>query len=374
MNPADQIDKQRQIEALLQLDGVEDDAPAFVDHGDNEGMCAPSGKIKAYLKALMAAIGEELPASWADEPPEGYQQRAHKLRRSCEQLHDYVASQELPPQQQRDQQISLRLVSESAMALLHLDATRPLDWTTASSESIELLRRRPRPKIALDQLYCTPDSTERRAMAALHGLTDPSGKLLCLGDDDLCSLVLAAQAPPSAEVHAVDFDHRLLEHITATAPAVRTHHCDLIQGGLPKAFVEAFDAVLLDPPWDAYGTWNFLDKAILALRPGIHGRIYLSFCPVYIEHIDRKMDRFWAKLARRGLICEQVDPAFHLYHLEGTQFSTLLQHQLPTIESPLFACLRQVPYGFSHLYTLRRLARTPKDYLGDAWRRWWHVA
>jgi len=130
-------------------------------------------------------------------------------------------------------------------------------------EVLELLGTRPEAIIEYDQLYCTPDSTERRIERILQEFGDEKHRVLFLGDDDMGSVVLASRF--KGEVHMMDLDDRIHEAVAEKAPSVFRHKVDFVQGGVPVEFYQTFDAVILDPPWDFYRLWCFLDKAMFCL-------------------------------------------------------------------------------------------------------------
>lgn len=345
------------------------DNPSTIDHSEDSAVLNVRTHVRSFIQQLCEVTGAELPVSWPQISPDEYASIHHTIEQAIQSMYTYV-------QGRADFNITsygaLRITGESALGLLRLDGATPSRTWDTSSAVFQRLASRPYPELQLDQLYCTPDSTERRCREVALYTTGSSSRILCLGDDDLCSLVFAQNT--EHDVHAYDFDTRLLEHIRRSAPQVTTQHVDLIQSGMPTESYEAFDAVILDPPWDEYGLWNFLDKALFSLAEHEQARIFLSFCPLYLEHIQKRMYRFWRRIAQRGLILEQIQPYFHLYSLKGTPFLELLQGQLPTFSSPLLDVLKALPYGFSHLYTLRRNMHKPMHPLYKQWFKWWHSA
>lgn len=342
------------------------DAPPFLDHSDDQAAHSPRKVMAHFVKALSKAIcGVEM-----TDLPSSLAQKGRSfgvLRQAVDQLYEEI-EQTRPTKKTR---IGLRLLGESALGLVHLLYYTPQETHQASQETLTKLQRRPFPHLTLDQLYCTPDSSERR-VRQVDQMLPPGGSVLFLGDDDLCSLVMAQRRHDN--IHMLDFDPRLLTHIQSQAPEVVCHQVDLVHSGIPQSMHHAFDAVVLDPPWDLSGCWDFLDKAWLCLKASPHARIFLSFCPIYIEHLQGKAHLFWQRMASRRLVCEQLHPYFHLYSLKGTPFLELLLQHIPTKDNPLLACLRELPYGFSHLYTLRPIQGAALHPLRRRWLHWWHAA
>lgn len=129
---------------------------------------------------------------------------------------------------------------------------------------------------------CLPESTLRRALMLWERHRDE--EVLCLGDDDLVSLILARLG---VSVTVVDLHGALLDFLEARAAEaavkLETHLYD-IRLPLPRQLRSRFGAVITDPvseePW--LDLW--LSRSIQALRR--EGRIYLSTYPGY-ENLTR---------------------------------------------------------------------------------------
>jgi len=175
----------------------------------------------------------------------------------------------------------------------------------------------------------------------------------------------------------IDLDDRLHEYIARKAPQVIRHKADFIYKGIDQSLCESFDAVLLDPPWDFYRLWCFLDKAIFCLKQSPHARIYLSYCPLVLEHREQKMAQFQDRVARRYMTFDSIEPAFNLYSLSRTDqpdLQTRLDPDMPPMESPLLTLLRELPFVHTQLYVLRRLPHVAMGRLRRAFFHWWHRA
>lgn len=320
--------------------------------------------IQTYTHELLEQL-QLRPESWPHIHPSTYAQIRQALQHQIGALYHFVEARHLT-----EAAISLRLLGESALWLLDLAWRYKAERFEASSAFLHICAQRPKPLLQYDQLYCTPDSTERRVREVAQDIEGEGGRVLFLGDDDLGSVALASLF--SGSIHVCEFDSRVLSFIRAQAEQVQCHEIDLVLGGMMPYLRESFDAVILDPPWDEYHAWCFLHKARYCLKQEPTARIYLSFCPLFLEFAEKKTQPFFERLADVGLTVEKMTPAFHLYALEQTEFMQTLLSHIPDMESPLLRLLCQVPFGFSHLYTLRRTQHFRETWLQRKWLHWWH--
>ncbi len=307
------------------------------------------------------------PEGWPNVDVSTYGQMMNVLRQRVEALCDFFERKEGTRKEER---VVVRLLSECALNLVEITWRQSPDYFTASPEFLKLCTERPEPLLEYDQLYCTPDSTERRVNQILQEIDREEGRVLFMGDDDLGSVALASHF--AGEIHVFEFDDRILSHIHDKAPQVQCRHVDLVLGGIPKEMKETFDAIVLDPPWDEYHAWCFLHKALYCMKQSPHARIYLSFCPINTEYLEQKAQPFFRRFSTVGLTFEAISPSFHLYPLANTEFRDLLfQHLTPT-ESPLLHVLRDLPFGFSNLYKLRRTEHFRRNPITRWFSQWWH--
>jgi len=341
-----------------------------------ETSTAPEGEVRArlrgFLRQLFDTLGDPLDDGWPDVPPEVYHGHMARLRGQIDGLYSYI---DRLKSLNKGQKLLARFLPESALQLLRHDWMAPAGALAVDPVDEARLSSRPPPEVDFDQLYCTIDSTARRARRISAAYGAPSDRVLFMGDDDLGSVLLAPQFP--GEIHALDLDERLLSYIEEAAPEVHRHRYDLMQRGVPARWFESFDAVVLDPPWDYHGAWAFLTKAIYCLKQTRTARLFLSFCPLQLEIQGRYMPRFWRRLTRLGLTCETITPCFNLYDLKTIDtpaYDALFEYHLPQIESPLMDLLRQTPFTYAHMYELRRIEAFQMNRLTRAMFRWWHAA
>ncbi len=331
----------------------------------------PRYKIRDYLHRLFRFLGDPLPEEWPAVSARTYAYFREVLIENFEVLYRRSESNESFTEDQRSMP---RYMGETVLYLYQLDWEYPEDFNSADPELVTILEDRPMAITEYDQLYCTPDSTQRRAERVRQEFDRPDSRVIFLGDDDLISVELARNF--QGEIHVVDLDERLLRYIREKAPQVQLHRADFILKGLKKEFYRAFDAVLLDPPWDYYRLWCFLEKALFCLKDNLRARVFLSYCPLVLDHRQGKYGKFLQKLARLGFCFEAIYPAFNIYDLGPRHLPDLqerLDKILPELESPLLEKLRLVPFVHSNLYVIRRLDNFKMNPIRRFFFYWWNL-
>ena len=331
----------------------------------------PRYRIRHFLHRLFRFLGSELPAEWPDVSPTVHCESMTFLQDHLEQLYHYVEHQN---EFDLDQQLMPRYLGETALYLMRVDYIYPVEMHTASEEAFQVLADRPQAIIEFDQLYCSPDSTERRANRIRERFDYPGSRVLMLGDDDLVSVLLSQNF--QGEVHMIDLDDRLLEYIGSKCPNVHLHKADFLYKGIPPELYQTFDAVMLDPPWTFYHMWCFLDKAMYCLKDDPQARLFLSYCPLLLEHRQKMMAQFQRRVALRGFTFDSIETAFNLYDLSPEDlpdFQSRLDKFLPPIESPLLEFLRQLPYAHAQLYVLRRIPHYRPNVFRRWFFKWWNT-
>lgn len=330
----------------------------------------PRYRIRVFLHRLFRFLGQELPEDWPEVSASTFCYYKGWLQKHLDSLYQYIEARR---EFDRDQQLMPRYLGETALYLMRVDFMYPETMHTATQESLDALSGRPEAIIQFDQLYCTADTTERRANRVREGFDVEGSRVLMLGDDDLVSVLLAPDF--RGEVHVIDLDDRLLDYVRSQVPQVQCHKADFFYGGIPAKLYQTFDAVMLDPPWTFYHMWCFLDKAIFCLKEDDHARIFLSYCPLLLEHRQGLMGKFQKRLAQRGFTFESVETAYNLYELSPEvlpDFQSRLDQWLPQVDSPLLSFLRQLPYAHAQLYVLRRLAHHRPNVLRRWFFYWWN--
>lgn len=328
-------------------------------------------RLRNYLRELFEEHGTALPEEWPHVPHEVFNFHYKELRERIDRLYDYI---DRHPTLKRKQKQYARFFPESVIQLLLFDWHTPEEDSVAQESTIKVLQERPAPSVTFDQLYCTPDTTERRADRIRKAFSGRKGKILFLGDDDLGSVTLAQDF--EGEIHMLDLDQRLLQYVNEQAPSVITHSYDLIGSGVPVEFYESFDAVVLDPPWDIWGAWAFLSKAIYCLKRDRHARIYFSFCPLQLELEGKRMAKLIRRFAKHGMGFESILARFNIYDLQPIDtpaYGALTEDYILHIDSPLMDALQKAPYAYAHLYELRRLREIQMPKWKQAFFKWWNT-
>ena len=331
----------------------------------------PRYKIRDYLHRIFRFLGLPLPEEWPAVPPSTYGEYLKFLRNNLRGFYNFISN---VPELNEDQRSMPIHMGETVYYLYYLDWHYPDSYNDPDPELEKLLEDRPLAITEYDQLYCTPDSTKRRADKVREEFDYPESRVIFLGDDDLISVELARNF--KGEIHVVDLDQRLLNFISSKAPSVKLHRADFILRGLKPEFYQAFDAALLDPPWDYYRLWSFLEKALFCLKDSPEARVFLSYCPLVLDQRQGKFGKFQSRLAKLGFCFESIHLAFNLYDLSPRHLPDLqerLDKILPDLNSPLLDKLRLVPFVHSNLYVIRRLNKFKLNPLRKLFFYWWNL-
>lgn len=331
-----------------------------------EVLPASRSAIRSYLMELLDVLVVPEREDWPRISSSLYRQIESELHARTSSLFQQFRGKS---KAEKEYRLAVRLYSEFCRHLLWLDWSISPHVHRVRPEWEKLVKGRPRGKMEFDQLFCTIDSTYRRVERLLPYVPD-DGKVLCLGDDDLCSLALSECW--GGEVHVIDVDERLLSFIGDRNPAVQCHRIDLDNDAIPQNLAGQFDVVLYDPPWEKYPAWLFLQWASACLKDSPNARILLSLCPLYLEHDERKMDRVLQDIVTAGFTFDSVDACFNLYSMgseNNPELRRILDDYDVPVESPLMEVFARLPYVFSNLYTLRRLSRQKHNPVTRLWRK-----
>jgi len=332
----------------------------------NQGAIHPRASIRSFLQTLLKQMGmeEEYVEQWPHVSAELYHQYHHILADGHRQYCLFLEKQD-----NVDEEIAFytKLYGEVAVAFFELDWQQP-HWTEEAWDT-SIFEGRPKATLALNQQFCTPQTTFRRVHRMMQNLAPGRDKVLFLGDDDLGSVALASQF--SGDIHMLDLDERLLDFIAEKAPQVHRHTVDL-DAGMPKTFHEAFDAVMLDPHWFYGGAKVFLEKAVYCLKQTPEARLYMSLCPLFTgEEITKLHNRIHSL----GLLILELRPFFNWYDLsllDSPNARDMIGELTAQYPSSLVDSLRPLPYGFSHFYVLARapgFKHNPiKKWFFDTWQ------
>ena len=135
----------------------------------------PRIKIRSFLLGTLKFLGVANIDQWPNISEDSYRQLSQRLRTKIEGF--YVRSETMESIT-AEEKTALRLIGESTLNLLWLDWTFADSVHETSSDIFELLKERPYPRLTFDQLYCTPDSTERRINRVLRDVDPHVGRVL----------------------------------------------------------------------------------------------------------------------------------------------------------------------------------------------------
>lgn len=310
-------------------------------------------KVREYLQGLFNVLSYPDGEEWPNVSRTSFRELIELVEGRCQ-----VERARLPGNDKAsyEARMAIYLYQEFIRELIWLD------WSVEPSKhEIDpswnaIVEGRPTGTMEFDQLFCTVDATFRRAQETLMYVSQVGGKVLCLGDDDLVSLALREYW--DGEIHVIDLDTRLLDFIKEKDPSIHCHKFDLDNDSIPDDLRGQFDVVLYDPPWEKYPAWLFLQWADACLKPEANVHILMSFCPLYLEYDEKKLDQVFQDFTKAGFGFDAIHPRFSLYSMGEENnpelVSLLNQYEIP-LESLFLDQARKLPYVFSNMYVIRRL-------------------
>lgn len=202
----------------------------------------------------------------------------------------------------------------------------------------------PQVDVTLDQAFCSPETSLRRALYLYRCGALEGKRVLFLGDDDRISLAAAllgralSDGTWSQRLLVVEKDPRILEVLRRAAKEegidLETLEHDL-RTPLPANLLGSFDTFETDPPYTPAGARLFVSRGVSALAPGPGQQGFLSFgsrAPDDLLEIHRD-------LVAMGLAVSEVIPTFNEYPgaslLGGT--SQILRLQSTSQTTPMIA-------------------------------------
>jgi len=175
------------------------------------------------------------------------------------------------------------------------------------------------PQNIYDQAPLLPEAAVYKAAYAIRR-GDVSGKsVVCIGDDDLISIILALSGAPR-RVLAIDVDKYLLETIEEFSEknhlGIETLRHDL-RKPVPEKYRDNFDLFITEPPDTVKGISLFVSRGVELLKkePGLAGYcgISVTACPpLGLLEIQRNFDAM-------GLIVSERLPKFSDYPPHRTE-------------------------------------------------------
>lgn len=173
-------------------------------------------------------------------------------------------------------------------------------------ETIKELYAQVTPQNIYDQAPLVPEAAVYKAAYAIRR-GDVSGKnVVCIGDDDLISIVLALSGAPR-RVLAIDIDKYLLETIEEFSEknhlGIETLRHDL-RKPVPEKYRASFDLFITEPPDTVKGISLFVSRGVELLKkePGLAGYcgISVTACPpLGLLEIQRNFDAMGLVISER---------------------------------------------------------------------------
>ena len=168
----------------------------------------------------------------------------------------------------------------------YLSNTSALEIMTKFSWLLDYFNNRPSADVTIDQAKCTLESAIKRVQYMLKKEKLLHRNILCLGDDDCMSIIIATfnayifTNQPQKNIHVLDKDIRILNYIKQSPPYIQKQiHVDVcdFRDTLENRFQRTMDIVIMDPPYTINGITLFLSRAILCLKHEENLSCYISF-------------------------------------------------------------------------------------------------
>ncbi|UCC19223.1 MAG: adenosylmethionine decarboxylase [Promethearchaeota archaeon] len=206
-----------------------------------------------------------------------------------------------------------------------------------------LLKDRPIPEFALDQSHADFSTIVKKVLYLLKKGDIEGRKIIFLGDDDVISLALG-MTKLADEISVVDIDKRVLEFISQSSENLKYENFNVINHDLrescPKAIMNKFDVVVMDPPYTIEGLRLFLKRASQVIKSSIsfNEKVYPIIGKKCLLSFGNKppeeMQKLQLSILNHGFIINEMLPDFN--HYKGAsiigQFSHL--YYLQSIISP----------------------------------------
>ncbi|MEV6527751.1 bis-aminopropyl spermidine synthase family protein [Longispora sp. NPDC051575] len=163
----------------------------------------------------------------------------------------------------------------------------PADFDPILVQLAKIMEGAPGVDLTLDQSFATVETKVRRVLLLMRYGLLPSRAALCVGDDDLMAVAIAAvgaaiDRPLVGRLAVVDISPEILEYTRACLAELGVA-AELVEHDLreplPEALRQGFDLALTDPPYTTEGAGLFLSRAVEALVPGPGRSVVFSFGP-----------------------------------------------------------------------------------------------
>ena len=189
------------------------------------------------------------------------------------------------------------------------------------------------PKDEYDQAPLLPDSAIYKAAYMINRGDVASKEVVCVGDDDMISVILALTGLPR-RITALDIDEGVLSVIERASFRlkldIKTYRHDL-RNPIPKSLSHKFDTFVTEPPDTVKGITSFVSRGVELLKEG-PGRIgYLGISPTACPPLGLlKIQEGFTKM---GLVITDMLPKFNEYPPVRTE----LKHvEVPECYEPFY--------------------------------------
>jgi len=207
----------------------------------------------------------------------------------------------------------------------------------------EVIKDRPIPEFSLDQSHADFSTIVKKVLYLLKKGDIEGRKIIFLGDDDVISIAIG-MTQLADEIAVVDIDNRVLEFISRSIKKLNFKDINILNHDLrescPKAIMNKFDVVVMDPPYTNEGLRLFLKRASQVIKSNIkiNEKVYPIIGKKCLLSFGNKppeeMQKVQLSILDHGFIINEMLPDFN--HYKGASIIGKFSHlyYLQSIKSP----------------------------------------
>lgn len=220
----------------------------------------------------------------------------------------------------------------------------------------EYCKLRAVPNVEIDQCPTKPEDLAQRIIFMYENGDINNKQVLCIGDNDLASLLMFELGKPK-EVMVIDIDERVLNTIKRIAKRknwpIKTKKFDIRKFSketFPKSLENRFDVFETDPPYTEVGFKYYLGLGMAALKRS--GVCYIIAPHMNAENWSNELlyeiEKF---LLEHGFFITDIIPAFQSFlDKYGIISSIIRAERMFSLKEP-FSALKQL--NINKFYTIR---------------------
>lgn len=335
-----------------------------------EGLLTGSSeaRIRFFFAFMFRELGTPLPEEWPVLSPQERGLCLGQMREQLGPLYQYASSlAEWGP----EQLAWLRLCGETVCQLLELEWDMPSAFVSDPG-ALDVVASWP----STESMWLpTAGSFQRLNDVILRSFGTADARVLWLGG---CGVGCLAVAEEAECAYTVAGNSDVLRETFSRVEHVKYVSVQVGRGALPASFFQQFDAVVIAPEWQGKAFWKTLEQASFCLKDTLDARVYVLANTTLLEGKPSGMSKLLSFVPGLGLTFDQIEEAFWLLDWAkagaseeaDSRIHTVWKDAMPSLSSPLFSLLSQVPFATASLMTLRRLPFERGNALSRSWFYW----